>query len=219
MKKPFNYTDEDTGELVGFETEFAVEVCERLGVEPVFFEIDWKYRMISLWNGEIDCIWNGITISDDIDTIEYSDEYLKNSLVLLVKEESIEKYSDSASGAKIIDSGRRFVDKDINFEYLKSCKILEDGEGFEKDIFSLATNEADMVLADEEEAKEFLKKNETFGIAILPGYEFFSEKYGIAFREESDLIPEINKIIQEMKKDGTLSEIARKYNLEQMLAK
>ncbi|MBQ9985664.1 MAG: transporter substrate-binding domain-containing protein [Oscillospiraceae bacterium] len=219
MKEPFNYMDEKTNELTGFETDFAVEVCERLGLDPVFLEIDWEEWMFYLWNNKLDCIWNGLMISDDKSTIHYSDAYLRNKLVLLVREEDAEKYSESASGAKIIDSGMNFFEKDIKNEYLEECKMITYGEGLEKDVLALKKNEADMVLAEREEAEVFLKKSEASGIVILPEKIFYSEEYGIAFRDESDLIPEINKVIEEMQKDGTLSEIARKYNLEQMLAK
>ena len=173
--------------------------------------------MFYLWNDKLDCIWNGLIISDDKSTIHYSDAYLSNHLVLIVREEDAEKYAESASGAKIIDSGWNFFEKDIRSEYLAECKMLTYGEGLEKDIIALEKNEADMVLADRKEVEAFLKTSEVSGLVTLQGKVFYSEEYGIAFREESDLIPEINKVIGEMQKDGTLLQIAKKYNLAEML--
>ena len=217
MKEPFNYMDEKTNALTGFETDFAIEVCDRLGLDPVFLEIVWEDWMFYLWNDKLDCIWNGLIISDDKSTIHYSDAYLSNHLVLIVREEDAEKYAESASGAKIIDSGWNFFEKDIRSEYLAECKMLTYGEGLEKDIIALEKNEADMVLADRKEVEAFLKTSEVSGLVTLQGKVFYSEEYGIAFREESDLIPEINKVIGEMQKDGTLLQIAKKYNLAEML--
>ena len=217
MKEPFNYMDEKTNALTGFETDFAIEVCDRLGLDPVFLEIVWEDWMFYLWNDKLDCIRNGLIISDDKSTIHYSDAYLSNHLVLIVREEDAEKYAESASGAKIIDSGWNFFEKDIRSEYLAECKMLTYGEGLEKDIIALEKNEADMVLADRKEVEAFLKTSEVSGLVTLQGKVFYSEEYGIAFREESDLIPEINKVIGEMQKDGTLLQIAKKYNLAEML--
>ena len=55
---PMNYTNED-GEFVGFDTEYAKLVCEKLGVEPEFIEINWDTKEVTLNAKDIDCIWNG----------------------------------------------------------------------------------------------------------------------------------------------------------------
>ena len=61
---PMNYMDGD--QLVGFETDFAKAVCEKLGVTPDFQEINWDAKEIELSSKKIDCIWNGMTITDDL---------------------------------------------------------------------------------------------------------------------------------------------------------
>ena len=62
--EPMNYLD-DSGELTGFETEFAEKVCEKLGVEPKFQKIDWESKEVELNAKTIDCLWNGLTINDE----------------------------------------------------------------------------------------------------------------------------------------------------------
>ena len=75
--QPMNYTDED-GNFTGFDTEFAEAVCEKLGREPEFIEINWDTKIVELDAGSIDCLWNGMTITDDLK---------ENILILLYREE------------------------------------------------------------------------------------------------------------------------------------
>ena len=63
--EPMNYTDAD-GNFTGFDTELATAVCEKLGVEPEFVEINWDTKVVELDAKSIDCIWNGMTLTDDI---------------------------------------------------------------------------------------------------------------------------------------------------------
>ena len=66
--EPMNYTDAD-GNFTGFDTELATAVCEKLGVEPDFVEINWDTKIVELDAKSIDCIWNGMTLTDEIQTV------------------------------------------------------------------------------------------------------------------------------------------------------
>ena len=82
---PMNYKN-DKGELVGFETEFAKAVCAKLGVEPVFQEISWTAKETELAAKNIDCIWNGMTITPERqDAMSISIPYMQNKQVKVVK--------------------------------------------------------------------------------------------------------------------------------------
>ena len=82
---PMNYKDEN-GELVGFETEFAKAVCAQLGVEAVFQEISWSAKETELEAKNIDCIWNGMTITDErAENMSISIPYMQNKQVKVVK--------------------------------------------------------------------------------------------------------------------------------------
>ncbi|MBQ5777622.1 MAG: transporter substrate-binding domain-containing protein, partial [Oscillospiraceae bacterium] len=81
---PMNYYN-DANELIGFETEFAEAVCEKIGVEPVFQEINWDSKEIELNAKNIDCIWNGMTITEErAANMEISKPYMENKQVLVV---------------------------------------------------------------------------------------------------------------------------------------
>ena len=82
---PMNYMD-DNNELVGFETEFAKAVCEKLGLTPVFQEISWNSKETELAAKNIDCIWNGMTIDEDRkENMSISMPYMENKQVLVRK--------------------------------------------------------------------------------------------------------------------------------------
>ena len=82
---PMNY-ENDAKELVGFETEFAKAVCEKLGVKAKFVEIDWNAKEIELNAKNIDCIWNGMTITDErLENMSISVPYMQNKQVMVAK--------------------------------------------------------------------------------------------------------------------------------------
>lgn len=82
---PMNYENED-GELVGFETEFAKAVCEKLGVKAKFQEISWAAKETELAAKNIDCIWNGMTITPEREeNMSISIPYMQNKQVKVVK--------------------------------------------------------------------------------------------------------------------------------------
>ena len=83
---PMNYENEN-GELVGFETEFAKAVCEVLGVNAKFQEISWSAKETELVAKNIDCIWNGMTITDErAEAMSITIPYMANKQVMIVKE-------------------------------------------------------------------------------------------------------------------------------------
>ena len=82
---PMNYMD-DNGQLVGFETEFATAVCDKLGLTPKFQEISWNAKETELAAKNIDCIWNGMTINDERkENMSITIPYMQNKQVKIVK--------------------------------------------------------------------------------------------------------------------------------------
>ena len=95
--KPMNYYDA-SGTLVGFDTEFAEAVCEILGITPEFIVINWDTKEIELAGGQIDCIWNGLTVTEPRrENMDFSLSYLRNEQVIVVKNDVADQYPDVAS--------------------------------------------------------------------------------------------------------------------------
>ena len=95
--KPMDYKDE-SGNWIGFDAEYAEAVCAKLGVVAEFKEIEWDNKLIALAAGEIDCIWNGMTITDAIEAAaDCTQPYMKNTQVAVIHKDNAEKFKDLAS--------------------------------------------------------------------------------------------------------------------------
>ena len=105
---PMNYKDEND-EWTGFDTEFALAVFEKIGVEVEFIEIDWDNKFVALESKAIDCIWNGMTISEEVlKNTSCSVAYVKNAQVVVMKADKAAEYKDAASMAELsfaVESG------------------------------------------------------------------------------------------------------------------
>ena len=95
--KPMDYRDEN-GEWVGFDAEYARLVCEKLGVEAEFKEIEWESKLFELEGKTIDCIWNGMTITAAIENAaDCTQAYMFNTQVAVIKKDMADTYTDLAS--------------------------------------------------------------------------------------------------------------------------
>ncbi len=208
---PMNY--EENGELVGFDTEFAKAVCEKLGVQPEFVVIDWDNKFLELESKSIDCIWNGMTITDEAKlNASVSKAYVKNAQVVVMDKSNADTYktaedmkelkfvaeAGSAGEAAIKDNG---LDKNYTEVAAQSDALLE-----------VMSGSADACVIDITMANAMTGEGTSYA-NLTSVCELTTEEYGIAFRKESDLTEKVNAIMDELKADGTLEAISKKYNL------
>lgn len=218
--EPMNYFDAN-GELVGFETEFATAVCEKLGVTPKFQEIDWSSKEIELKAKGIDCIWNGLTITEDRKAnMELSVPYMSNEQVIITKAENAEAYKTAGSlDGKIVvaeagSAGEELASED---EFFNGCEFIP-VDTMAKAILEVAAGTADACVVDYITALGMIGNGTDYeSLTKVEGVEFGKEEYGIAFRKGSDLAAEVNSIISELFADGTMKDIAEWYTLESQL--
>ena len=211
--EPMNYwTDETKTELTGFDTEFALLVGEKLGVEIEFVEITWGRKFEELDAKTIDCVWNGMTITDEaLANSSVSDAYIKNAQVLVMKDSLIAYYTDieSIKGLTFaVESGSagEAVLTDLGIENVTA--VLDQANA----LLEVKSGIADACVIDITMAKAMTGEG-TSNANLTYGLELSTEEYGISCRENSDLTAEINKIMAEMKADGTLQALADKYQL------
>ena len=105
--KPMDYRDEN-GNWIGFDADYARAVAAKLRVEVEFKEIEWDYKLVALEAKDIDCIWNGMTITDAIEAAaDCTAPYMYNTQVAVVKKANLEKYKTIAdfAGAKLAAEG------------------------------------------------------------------------------------------------------------------
>ena len=86
--EPMDYKD-DSGEWVGFDADMAKMVGESLGVDVEFVEIDWDNKIMELKSKNIDVVWNGMTLTDEVkNSMECTNAYCSNGQVIVTTDES-----------------------------------------------------------------------------------------------------------------------------------
>ena len=210
--EPMNYMDAD-GKLTGFDTEFAEAVCAKLGVAPEFVEINWDTKFVTLDANQIDCIWNGMTISDEVKkNCDVSKAYVKNAQVVVMKEDVIANYADveSLKGLKFAaeagSAGEAAIkDNGLDANYAPVAAQTDA-------LLAVIGGQADACVIDITMAKTMTADGTSYD-ALTYSLELTSEEYGIGFRKGDELTAKVNTIIDELVADGTLPALAAKYEL------
>ncbi|MCR4702962.1 MAG: amino acid ABC transporter substrate-binding protein [Saccharofermentans sp.] len=203
----------DDGSYVGFDLDLAKETAKRMGREFVAQPIAWDSKDQELATGNIDCIWNGFTMTDErLDKYTWSDPYLENDQVVVVKNDSgISSFADLA-GKKVA------VQKDSSgLAALDDNAALKDsfGELIEMDSYLNAMMELEMGSVDAIVMDEIVARYEiqTSGKPFVVLDEAVaSEQYGVGFlKGNTALRDEVQKIMEEMASDGTMAKISNEW--------
>lgn len=218
---PMNYLD-DSGKLIGFETEFTTAVCEKLGVTPDFQLIEWSKKEFELNAKTIDLVWNGLTVTEERkENMLFSKSYMKNKQATVVKAENADKYPSTAEMADItiaFESGSAGEDVIKADEALKSCKQVPN-EAQKDALLEVKSGTADACIIDFTMAKAATAEGTDFAdLKVLENIQNTDEEYAIGARlGDTETIAKINTAIDELASEGKLLEIAKKYNLDDAL--
>ena len=210
--EPMNYTDAD-GNFTGFDTELATAVCEKLGVEPEFVEINWDTKETELAAKSIDCIWNGLTLTDDREeNMACTKPYVKNAQVVVVKDGT--EYTSTADlvGKTVVaeagSAGETTIQEDENLaqaDYV-SKSVQTDC------LMEVAAGTADAAVLDLTLASAMIGEGTDYANLKMVD-ELNVEEYGVAFRKGSDVAAAVDTAFDELKADGTMGALAEKYGL------
>ena len=209
---PMNYTDEN-GEFVGFDTELATAVCEQLGVEPEFVEINWDTKIVELDAKSIDCIWNGMTLTDDIlANTACTEAYAKNAQVVVMKAGSGYTSTADLVGKTVVaeagSAGETTIQEDEN---LAQADYIS--KGVQTDcLMEVAAGTADAAVLDLTLASAMIGEGTDYADLEIVD-ELNAEEYGVAFRQGSDAAAAVNDAFAALKADGTMQALADKYGL------
>lgn len=209
--EPMNYKDAE-GSWTGFDTEFAQAVAEKLGVEVEFVEINWNNKFNELNTKNIDAIWNGMTITDEVkEATDVSEAYAENAQVVVMKSSNLDKYQDAASlkDLNIAVEGGSAGEKAAQAAGLINL-VVSDTQALA--LTEVASGAADACIIDLTMANSMTGEgsgNPTLGFSI----KLEAEEYGVAFRKGSDLTAKFNEIKKELIADGTLDKLAEKYDI------
>ncbi len=208
---PMGFRDEE-GNITGFDIDVATEVCNRLGVNLKLQPISWDAKEQELNTGNIDCIWNGFTITEDRKkNLLFTKPYMNNRQVFVVREDSPFTKPEDLEGAVLAvqadSSGKVALDENEDFKSkLKEVIILDD---YLAAIMDLEAGGVDVILMDEIVASYQM----TLGKSIrYLDQELAREEYGIGFRKNDvKLMNKVQETLEAMAKDGKLAEISEKW--------
>ena len=213
---PMNYYDPENPEkLIGFDTEMAEAVCEKLGVTPKFVVIDWNQKLVELKSKNIDCVWNGMSILEELKPeVDYSDAYSANMQVCVVKKENLDKLStlDAMQSAKLVAEAESAGQKTIAADEFLSKAAFTAVPTQQDTLLEVKSGTADVAVLDAVMAYASVGESTSFSdLAVVPNIELSKEEYGIGFRKGSDLVPQVNNALKELTENGTVAAIAEKY--------
>lgn len=210
---PMNYTDEN-GDFTGFDTELANIICEKLGVEPDFVEINWDTKEIELNAKSIDCIWNGLTITDERkENMEITQPYVKNAQVVLVKADTVYEGTASLIGKTVV-AEQSSVGESIILEDENLSQASYVPKSIQTDcLLEVKAGTATAAVLDLTLAKTMTGPGTNYEDLVIVD-RLAEEDYGVAFRKGSEICAAVNTIFDELFADGTMEALATKYGLD-----
>ena len=209
---PMDYKDEN-GQWTGFDAELAKLFAAELGVACEFFVIaDWSKKVFELDSKNIDVIWNGMTIDDELlETTSCSDPYVVNAQVLVMKADKLASYPDAAS---IKDLSIAVENGSTGEKVAKAagCTNLVAVKDMATALMEVAAGTSQGCVVDITAAKAMTGEGTSYPDLGM-GFSLAYEEYGIGFRKGSDVTAKLNAFLNKLKDNGKLQELAQKYEL------
>ena len=208
---PFGFIAED-GSYDGFDLAMAKELCSRLGWDFEAVAIDWDTKDAELKAGSINCIWNGFTYTGREEEYTWSDPYVENKIVLVVKADSgITSMADLAGKTVMAQAASSAVDAiEANEEFKSSLKEVVELGDYNMGFMELAQGSVDAVAADMGVAAYQAANNE--GEYVILDDAISTEQYAIGFlKGNTELRDAVNAELLKMAEDGTMMSIGENY--------
>ena len=211
---PMDYKD-DNGEWIGFDADMAKAFAESLGVEVEFVEIDWDNKILELDGKTIDCVWNGMTLTDEVKSaMNCTGAYLNNAQIVVVPADKADQYQTEESLAELnfaVEAGSAgeavATEKGLNATPVKAQADA---------LMEVAAGTSDAAIIDSLMAAAMVGEG--------TGYETLTytiglstEEYGVGFRKGSDLTDALNDFFKSAYADGSMQTIAETYGVQAAL--
>ena len=214
--EPMNYYDDD-GNFVGFDTEFAIKLCTDLGYKYEFVLLNnWATKVVDLNGGTIDLIWNGMTITPDLqESILISTPYLTNQQVLIAKSDVLSQYStlEDLLNATVIavETGSAAETLVKAIEGMPESKVRP-VQSQARALMEVGSNQADVAVIDYTMAISMTGEGTNYTDVGWKDVGFEEEQYGIGARKsDAAFMEKLNAKIAEYQESGYLTELYNKY--------
>ena len=212
--EPMDYKDAD-GNWIGFDADMAKAFAESLGVDVEFVEIDWDNKILELDSQTIDCVWNGMTLTDEVTSaMECSNAYCNNAQVVIVPADKADQYqtveacADLAFAVEAGSAGEAEVSA-LGYNYTP-VKAQSDA------LMEVAAGTSDAAVIDSLMAAAMVGEGTSYAdLTYTVGLN--SEEYGVGFRKGSDLAAALNDFFAAAYADGSMIECAETYGVQAAL--
>ncbi len=215
--EPMNYYDE-SNTLVGFDTEFTEALCALIGVEPEFVIIDWDSKELELASKNIDCIWNGLTVTEERKAnMAFTDSYLYNCQMIVVPADKAAEYTElSAFAGKTVvaeegSAGASAIEADMPDAEFIGVSGQTDA------LLEVKAGTADAAVVDKTLATAMVGEGTDYADLVALEIPMAEEEYAIGLRVGSSAVSVFNEAIKTLYADGTMAALAEKYNQSSLL--
>ncbi|MCR4694456.1 MAG: transporter substrate-binding domain-containing protein [Pseudobutyrivibrio sp.] len=211
---PMDYKD-DAGQWIGFDADMAKLVADSLGVDVEFVEIDWDNKILELNNKSIDVVWNGMTLTSEVkSSMECTNPYCNNAQVVVVPADKADAVADVDAAAGIsyaVEAGSAgaAAAEDNGFEYIE-VSAQSDA------VMEVAAGTAEGCIIDLLMAGAMIGEGTSYP-ELTHTVELTTEEYGVGCRKGSNLAAFINDQFKTLYDDGTMTEVATKYGVQESL--
>ena len=208
---PMDYKNEE-GEWIGFDADMAKFFAGELGVEVEFVEIDWDNKILELDAKSIDCVWNGMTLTDEVKAaMDCSNPYCNNAQVVIVPTKDAQDYQtvESLEGLAFAVEAGSAGEAEVTALGLDCTPVKAQSDA----LMEVAAGTSDAAVIDALMAAAMVGP-ETGYADLTYTVSLNSEEYGVGFRKGSDLVAELNAFFAEIYADGTMQEIAATYGVD-----
>lgn len=204
---PMDYLG-DNGEWIGFDADLARAFAESLGVKAEFTVIDWDNKTLELDAGNIDCIWNGMTLTDGVKAaMETSKPYCGNAQVVVAPKDKAAGL-DYGALTFAVEAGSA-AEELAQEKGWKVASMQSQGDA----LLEVASGASDACIIDQLMAGAMIGEGTSYpDLVLVEGLN--AEEYGVGFRKGSDLAAKLDAFLDGKYKDGTLAQVAQKYGID-----
>lgn len=214
--EPMDYTDEN-GDWIGFDADMAKAFAKSLGVTAEFIEIDWDNKIMELDGKTIDCVWNGMTLTDEVtSSMECSNAYCNNAQVVVLPNKIADKYQDADSLTDLsfaVETGSA-GEAQASEHNLTYTSVKDQASA----LMEVASGTSDAAIIDSLMADAMVGEGTGY-TDLTHTVALNSEEYGVGFRKGSDLAASLNTFFEDGYADGSIEKTAKKYGVQAALVK
>ena len=208
---PMDYKDAD-GNWIGFDADLAKDFAANLGVEVEFVEIEWSNKIMELDAKSIDCVWNGMTLTDEVKAaMSCSNAYCNNAQIVIVAADKAEQYQTVESLAELtfaVESGSAGAAVAAE-NSLATVEVTDQATA----LMEVAAGTADAAIIDSLMAAAMVGEGTSYE-NLTYTVKLNSEEYGVGFRQDSDLTTALNDFFKAAYADGSMMKCAETYKVQ-----